>query len=852
MNFSHLGSAAMSDVGRKRKGNEDAILTIPEKGMFCVADGMGGAACGEVASGWAVEELEKAFKRQTGKTPKSDVIRSALNAASARIKAMSDDRGVSGTGTTAVVLFFDDRHPDKAAILHAGDSRAYRYRKGKLSCLTIDHSMAAAAGVKHERMLPSMFRGVITRAVGLEETVELEETPVSVEGGDLYLLCSDGLSRMLSDKRMQKLLHKAGDVDVCVLVRQLIEAANSAGGEDNISVVIVRASDPLPSAPELEHESSESTDLPGLPGESGTSETALSIPPGEEKSTGGDSASRISDTSESLVGMTPDTGHSLGGESDEDDGESETIPDSSLLEETATLPREMPAEELQEEEPATLMREPDGQDEQETPETPHEPVVQSGTDAGRLMQKRVGIAVAAIVAVVVALLVVTRKPPREPDSVPPVTGVEEAIAVPEGPDVATSDADVETPPVPDRVEPAAAPVPEKPVSEEAAEPVAPPQPVGGIPAVATEDVTVVEDETMETGSEPQGAGPEPEPAERPVAVILPSENGATVVVEQPAPVETRPATAVGQPTARKPEVVADKAARETVADVVSMLEAAIPLAQEGGEWDEVGKILDSAQSLLDQIAVRVEGFENAKVWIEEWRKADGDVSYGNQVLQKHALTVSMLLTSMGIDQNAEETPAQLLSGENRIADAYCRELFKLRQLLVKEMTLFLSSLRQETAALGKDPHRAVAGLSQFAGIPRDDILAAFDQLQHSMMLLDSWLTQDREKKVPLMEIMKGPTDIIPRLAVLREEMWSGIMKSLSASASAHATWQRRTGNPKVLNEIADLRGAILNRHKASRRKDANLRWPLRQDLANIERALVKISQVVRDFSQEEG
>ncbi len=239
MSLSHLKSADLSDVGRKRKNNEDAVLSLPESAVFCVADGMGGMASGEVASQWTVEELARAFAAPPAGVARKEIVRQALNAASRRIKKMSEDKGMSGAGTTAVVLLFDPRQPAQALIMHAGDSRAYRIRNERLQLLTTDHSLAQAAGFKHERMLPSMFRGVVTRAVGLEETVEVEETPVDVQPGDIYLLCTDGLSKMVNDRKIQKVIRKAGADDPAALARVLVDEANAAGGEDNVSVVIV-------------------------------------------------------------------------------------------------------------------------------------------------------------------------------------------------------------------------------------------------------------------------------------------------------------------------------------------------------------------------------------------------------------------------------------------------------------------------------------------------------------------------------------------------------------------------------------------------------------------------------------
>lgn len=257
-NFTYLASADLTDVGRRRKNNEDAVLRLPELGIFCVADGMGGVQGGEVASKATVDALREAFTASPDAAyavtaaASARLVERAVNRASQWIKARSDERGTPGTGSTVVTLVFDRVTPSRAAILHAGDSRAYRYRADKLAQMTKDHSVAAAAGLADDKTLPAMFRGVITRAVGLESTVQLEETATDVHPGDLFLLCSDGLDKMVNDKNLHKLLRKHRDDDAQALARVLLDEALRAGGEDNVSVVVVRVAAELPAGPTME------------------------------------------------------------------------------------------------------------------------------------------------------------------------------------------------------------------------------------------------------------------------------------------------------------------------------------------------------------------------------------------------------------------------------------------------------------------------------------------------------------------------------------------------------------------------------------------------------------------------
>ncbi len=252
--FSYLSSADLTDVGRRRKNNEDSLIRLPESGVFAVADGMGGVQGGEVASKAVVDALREAFTVSPDAAfavtaaSAACLVARALDHASQWIKARSDERGTVGTGSTAVVLVFDRVAPSRALILHAGDSRAYRYRADRLVQLSADHSVAAAAGLPDDKNLPAMFRGVITRAVGLESRVQLERTATDVQPGDLFLLCSDGLNKMVSDKLLHKLLKKHRNDSLEETVRVLIDEALKAGGEDNVSALLVRVGDRLPEA----------------------------------------------------------------------------------------------------------------------------------------------------------------------------------------------------------------------------------------------------------------------------------------------------------------------------------------------------------------------------------------------------------------------------------------------------------------------------------------------------------------------------------------------------------------------------------------------------------------------------
>ncbi len=238
--FDQLTVAERTDKGRVRETNEDAILSLPRAGLFAVADGMGGAREGEVAARAVMDQL-----RDTCAEPALPLIarirrcRDACNEASLWIRQYAARQGNPGMGTTVVVLLFDPLDPARGAVLHAGDSRLYRLRAGVLEQLTRDHSVAALAGVEHEGHVPAMFRSVITRAVGVRRKVELEITSFEVQNGDLFLICTDGLYNLVPRDVLAQILNSPRDLDHKAVA--LIEAALHGGGDDNVTVLLVRA-----------------------------------------------------------------------------------------------------------------------------------------------------------------------------------------------------------------------------------------------------------------------------------------------------------------------------------------------------------------------------------------------------------------------------------------------------------------------------------------------------------------------------------------------------------------------------------------------------------------------------------
>lgn len=250
----HLDCAALSDAGRVRANNEDALDWDADAGLFVVADGMGGCNGGEVASNLAVRVLLGEFRQMPLSLPRSDAGLAALSPAAMRLcsailkanravyEASLQEAQLSGMGTTLVATLFQGQ---RAIIASIGDSRVYRCREGELEQLTVDHTVLQEQ-IDYGLITPEQAkyldnRGLITRALGVERGVEVDVQEQALVPGDIYLLCSDGLFDMLDDREICTILRECGE-DTQLAVRRLVEAANVAGGYDNVSVIAVRAS----------------------------------------------------------------------------------------------------------------------------------------------------------------------------------------------------------------------------------------------------------------------------------------------------------------------------------------------------------------------------------------------------------------------------------------------------------------------------------------------------------------------------------------------------------------------------------------------------------------------------------
>ena len=233
---------AQTDVGLKRDINQDAILVDHDLGLFIVADGMGGHKGGEVASALAVETVQAtiAKRKNEPKLSPRKVLAEAYREASMRIhhKSTFESPELMGMGTT-MVLFWE--HKGRVYFANVGDSRAYLYAAPRLWQLTEDHSLIneqVRAGVISEEEAPHVVgRNVITRSVGFEKDVMVDVLEREPQPGDIYLLCSDGLSGLVTPEKLLEIFQTSTPEEAVV---KCIKEAKLAGGDDNISVIVIR------------------------------------------------------------------------------------------------------------------------------------------------------------------------------------------------------------------------------------------------------------------------------------------------------------------------------------------------------------------------------------------------------------------------------------------------------------------------------------------------------------------------------------------------------------------------------------------------------------------------------------
>jgi PPM family protein phosphatase len=246
-------AAAKTDVGRRRKGNEDSFCLAPEIGLFVVADGMGGHAAGEVASRLAVETIHEWMAKYLGGdsvavvgpeepacSAESNYLVSSIRLANRVIYDAAQGRSeYAGMGTTVVSILATG---ERLTLAHVGDSRIYRVRGDEIAQVSRDHSFVQQQVdrgiITPEEAEESQYKHMITRALGLKESVEVDVAERPAEAGDTFILCSDGLSDLLDNEEILAIVKE--QPDLAQACQQLIDRANLKGGDDNITTLLVR------------------------------------------------------------------------------------------------------------------------------------------------------------------------------------------------------------------------------------------------------------------------------------------------------------------------------------------------------------------------------------------------------------------------------------------------------------------------------------------------------------------------------------------------------------------------------------------------------------------------------------
>jgi protein phosphatase len=245
---------AVTDVGRKRKGNEDSLFVNPEQKLYVVADGMGGHAAGEVASRVAVESINEFVCLTSGDEDitwpfgldqsisfDGNRLKSAIQYANRKVlEATRERKEYTGMATTVVAVLVDGQN---ANVAHVGDSRVYLLRGGTIRQLTTDHSWVneqiESGAISPDQARSHPLRNVVTRALGGKPELAVDLQVHKAEAQDVLLLCSDGLTTMLADPEITRVITDCG-TDIDKAARTLVDEANQKGGEDNITVVLVK------------------------------------------------------------------------------------------------------------------------------------------------------------------------------------------------------------------------------------------------------------------------------------------------------------------------------------------------------------------------------------------------------------------------------------------------------------------------------------------------------------------------------------------------------------------------------------------------------------------------------------
>ena len=255
-------AASITDVGRQRDNNEDAVLLLDDLGCYVVSDGMGGGAAGEIASSTVVTYIRNAIKAAPLlPEARRERFSEAVYAAHSAICAYAEKREYASMGATLAAVLLNPWDPACADVYHAGDSRVYRLRSRRLECLTTDHTVGNASGISEDQM-PSGMSGLLSNVVGISKGFFITDTTIDIRSGDTLLICSDGLYRQIREDWIVNALRDGGELKD--ILRGWVNTANEAEGIDNLSAILIRF-DKLPDKYEPSEEELRLNAIPGEP-----------------------------------------------------------------------------------------------------------------------------------------------------------------------------------------------------------------------------------------------------------------------------------------------------------------------------------------------------------------------------------------------------------------------------------------------------------------------------------------------------------------------------------------------------------------------------------------------------------
>ncbi|MBP5639442.1 MAG: serine/threonine-protein phosphatase [Victivallales bacterium] len=259
--YNYVTVAAISDMGLVRTNNEDSFLSLPEAGLFVVADGMGGGEAGEIASATVIDNLKQAGMASMEDSPgaRKYAIQQALHKANAKVVNYMQKNNFNSMGSTVVLMLLNPWNAEQALVCHVGDSRIFCFRNGELFQLTQDHSVGEEIRKKGLPQVPSKIAKALTRVIGGTGHLVPEWNDIAICPDDIYIICSDGISPILSEEEMTQIITATMQPEI--IVKQLKQAVHAKGAPDNLTAVCIKTAHSLPLPADIDKWEREESDL---------------------------------------------------------------------------------------------------------------------------------------------------------------------------------------------------------------------------------------------------------------------------------------------------------------------------------------------------------------------------------------------------------------------------------------------------------------------------------------------------------------------------------------------------------------------------------------------------------------